>query len=261
MKIGGNTGFQPSSTLQKSQETREKLFEQIATGLRINQGADDAAGLQISNQLTSQINGQNQAIRNANDGISLAQVAEGALSGVTDAAFRIEELSIQAANGTLGPDQRQAIQAEITQLQGQISDTFSQTRFGDQQVFGGSFELQVGANANETIGLNVGSSSLADIDVTTQAGAQAAISTVQSFREGIDSNRAQLGAFQNRAESTINNLQNINENSEASRSRIRDTDIAGAVSRETAAGIQSQAAIALQAQANFSNRQALNLLS
>ena len=261
MKIGSNPGFQPSSALQKSQETREKLFEQIATGLKINSAKDDAAGLQIANQLTSQINGQNQAIRNANDGISFAQIAEGALSGVTDAAFRIEELSIQAANGTLGPQQRQAIQQEITQLQGQVSDTFSQTRFGDQNVFGGSFEFQVGANSFETIGLNVAGGSLAEIDVTTQAGAQAAISTAQSFREGVDSNRAQLGAFQNRAESTIINLQNINENSEASRSRIRDTDIASAVSEETANGIRSQAAIALQAQANFSNRQVLNLLS
>ena len=261
MKIGSNVGFQPSSALQKSQETREKLFEQIATGLKINSAKDDAAGLQIANRLTSQINGQTQAIRNANDGISFAQVAEGALSGVTDAAFRIEELSIQAANGALGPQQRQAIQQEINHLQDQVSDTFSQTRFGDQQVFGGAFEFQVGANSNETIGLNVSGSSLASIDVTTQDGAQAAISTAQSFREGIDSNRSQLGAFQNRAASTINNLENINENAQASRARIRDTDIANAVSQETAAGIRSQASIALQAQANFSNRQVLNLLS
>lgn len=261
MQISNNNqlGFQRQSS--QIEETRQKLFEQLATGLRINQAKDDAAGLQIANRLTSQVNGTTQAIRNANDAISYTQVADAALSGVTDASFRIEELSIQAANGTLGPQQRQAIQAEINQLQGQISDTFSQTRFGSQQVFGsGGLDFQVGANSGETIGLSVGSSSLADIDVTTQAGAQAAIGTVQSFREGVDSNRASLGAFQNRVSSTIDNLANINENAQASRSQIADTDFARAVSEQTSNDILSQANIALQAQANFSNRQALNLL-
>lgn len=260
MTLGINGNSPTLTPLQRSQQTQERLFEQIATGLRINQASDDAAGLQIANSLTSQLNGQNQAIRNANDAISFAQVADGALSSVTDASFRIEELSIQAANGSLSASDRQAIQQEISQLQDQIGDTFSQTSFGDQAVFGTGREFQVGANANETIGLTTGSQSLADIDVTTQAGAQAAISTVQSFRESVDSNRAQLGAFQNRVSSTINNLENINENTAASRSQIQDADFANVISQQTANDIQNQGIIALTAQANISNRQALNLL-
>ena len=262
MNIGTASSFQPLSQNSNIQKTQQKLFEQISSGLKINKAKDDAAGLQIANQLTSQINGTSQAVRNANDAISYAQVADAALSGVTDASFRIEELSIQAANGTLGGSERQAIQQEINQLQGQISDTFSQTRFGDQAIFdAGNVSFQVGANSFENIDLNVDGGQLQSLDVSTQAGAQSAISSIQGFREQIDSNRASIGAFQNRAESTINNLQDINENAQASRGRIMDTDFAKAVSDKTANSIQNQAAIALQAQAHFSNKLALGLLA
>lgn len=213
--LNNNVGFQRQKN--DVEDTQKKLFEQLSSGLKVNKAADDAAGLQIANRLTSQVNGINQAIRNANDAISYSQVADAALSGVTDAAFRIEELSLQAANGTLGSGDRQAIQAEISQLQQQIGDTFSQTQFGGRQVFGSSVDFQIGANSFESAGVSVSSDSLADIDVTTQAGAQAAISSAQNFREGIDSSRASLGAFQNRISSSISNLENINENAQASR--------------------------------------------
>ena len=256
--LNNNLGFQRQSN--SVEDSQKKLFEQLSSGLKINKAADDAAGLQIANRLTSQVNGTNQAIRNASDAISFSQVADAALSGVTDASFRIEELSLQAANGTLSSSDRQAIQQEIRQLQGQIGDTFSQTQFGGQQVFGGNVDFQIGANSFETSAVSPGTESLAEIDVTTQAGAQAAISSAQSFREGVDSSRASLGAFQNRISSTISNLENINENSQASRSQIIDADFAKSVSDKTSNDIASQAGIALQAQANVSNQQILKLL-
>ncbi|MBU2884041.1 flagellin [Psychrosphaera sp. B3R10] len=260
MRIGAGSSFNNSNSLSVIEQQQKKIFEQLSSGLKVQKAQDDAAGLQLANRLTSQINGQNQAIRNANDSVSYAQVAEGALSSVSDAAFRIEELSIQAANGTLSPSDRKAIQQEITQLQGHVEDVYSNTRFGDKQVFGSSVEFQVGANSNQTIELGVSNQSLGDIDVTTQAGAQAAIGAAQSFREQVDSSRGSIGAFQNRVESSISNLTNQNINSQSSRSQIVDTDYAKAVSDQTANGIQSQVAIALQAQANFSDFQALNLL-
>lgn len=244
----------------KIEETQKKLFEQLSSGLKVNKVADDAAGLQLANRITSQINGTNQAIRNASDAVSYSQVADAALNGVTEASFRIEELSIQAANGTLGNNDRQAIQAEISQLQEQIGDTFSQTQFAGQSVFASNVDFQVGAESFEIAGINTSSNSLQNIDVTTQAGAQSAISDIQEFRQAIDSNRARLGAFQTRIESSINNLTNQNINSQASRSQIVDTDFAKSVSEKTANDLVSRANIALAAQANFSNPQALNLL-
>jgi flagellin len=260
MKIGSASPSFGAQTLNKTKELQEKLYEQLSSGLKINKAKDDAAGLQLANRLTSEINGTTQAIRNANDAISYSQVADAALSGVTDATFRIEELSIQAANGTLSANDRKAIQAEITQLQAQVGDIYSNTRFGDKAVFGEAVDFQVGAGSNQTIQLQTGSASLADIDVTTQDGAQNAIDTARSFREQVDSSRASIGAFQNRVESTISNLNNVNINSQSSRSQIVDADYAKSVSEKTSQDILGQANIALQAQANISNRQILNLL-
>lgn len=261
MKIGGSPSLNQASTLNKIEEAQKQLFEKLSSGLKTQKAKDDAAGLQIAHQLTAQINGQNQAIRNANDSISYAQVAEGALSSVSDSALRIEELSIQAANGTLSDGDRKAIQQEISQLQGHVEDIYANTRFGDKVVFGSSVEFQIGANANQTVELGLSSQSLADIDVSTQNGAQAAIGAAQSFREQVDSNRGQIGAFQNRIASSISNLTNQNINTQASRSQIVDTDYASTVSEQTAQGIQAQANVALAAQANFSNFRGLELLN
>ena len=261
MKINSGNSLPPqSSAIKQSQETQKKLFEQIATGLKINSAKDDAAGLQLANRLGSQISGLQQAYRNTNDAVSFAQVAEGALQSVTDVSFRIEELSIQAANGTLSADQRQAIQAEVSQLQDQIGTVFEQTRFGDSPVFGSSVSFQTGANTGEQIDLATSATSLAVIDVTTAQGAQQAIGSISDFRQQVDQQRSAIGAFQNRLGSTLGNIANQVENSAASRSQITDTDYAVAVSEKVKNETLINAATTLQAQANFSNRSVLNLL-
>ncbi len=266
MKVG--SGISSPNTLSQVQKQQEQAMKQLVAGLKINSAADDAAGLQIANRLGSQASGTQVAIRNANDASSLAAVADSALSGINDAAGRINELSLRSANASLSAADREAIQQEITQLQGQVSDIQSNTNFGGQQLFNQSSnsQFQVGPNANTTIGLGLPDLSsqvdaINQIDVTTQAGAQSAITASQQVSEEINSVRGQIGAFQNRVESTVNNLSNQFEQTEAARSRIQDTDFAQATAQNTQSSIQSQIGVAIQAQANVSRGQALNLLN
>lgn len=267
MKVGGGINS-PSNALSQVRQKQEQAMKQLVTGLRINSAQDDAAGLQIANRLSSQASGTQVAIRNANDAFSLASVADAALSGIDDASGRINELSLRAANASLSAADRDAIQQEITQLQGQVTDIQSNTTFGGQQLFNqsSSSQFQVGPGANTTIGLGLPDLSgqidaLSQIDVTTQAGAQTAITTTQQVSEQVNSTRGQIGAFQNRIESTVNNLANQFEQTEAARSRIEDTDFAQATAQNTQSAIQSQIGVAIQAQANVSQGQALNLLN
>ncbi|MEM9102569.1 MAG: flagellin [Pseudomonadota bacterium] len=262
MKISSNN-LNPS--IQQAQKTQQRLFQQISSDLKINQAADDAAGLQIANRLTSQSNGITQSIRNANDGISFAQVADSALSGVTDFTLRIEELSIQAANGALSPIDRRSIQGEVNQLQSQIRSTFENTQFAGRDVFSSEgIEIQIGAEANSSLAINTGVTAnvndILAIDISTTAGAQNALDTAQNFRQAIDTDRASLGAIQNRLESTINNLAITNENTQAARSRIQDTDFAQSLSELTRNQVQEQSALAVQAQANVQTNDVLALL-
>jgi flagellin len=249
----------------RTEEKSKTLLEQLASGKRVNSASDDAAALQIIDRLQAQQNGQNQAIRNSYDGISLAQVAEGALGGVNESVARIEELSLQAANGALTDADRSAIQDEITQLQEGITDTFENTTFGGAPVFtGDDISFQTGADANQTKNISAGDSSVVNdvlnIDVSTQAGAQAAISVTQQARDDINSNRASLGASQNAFEQNIRGLTNNAVNVAASQSRIQDADFASILSQKTANDILSQASIALRGQANQSGDQVLGLL-
>lgn len=267
MKVGGGIS-NPNTLLQVQQQRQEQAFRQLATGLRINSAQDDAAGLQIANRLSSQTSGTQVAIRNANDAFSLASVADSALSGISDASGRINELSLRAANASLSAADRDAIQQEINQLQGQVSDIQSNTSFAGQQLFNQSSnsQFQVGPGANTTVGLGLPDltsqvDALSQIDVTTQAGAQSAITASQQVSEEVNSTRGQIGAFQNRIESTVNNLANQFEQTEAARSRIQDTDFAQATAQNTQSSIQSQIGVAIQAQANVSQGQALNLLN
>ena len=253
------------SFFNRTEEKSKTLMEQLATGKKVNSAADDAAALQIIDRLQAQQNGQNQAIRNAYDGISLTQVAEGALGGVNDSVARIEELSLQAANGALSDVDRSAIQDEIAQLQEGITDTFKNTTFAGKALFSGDdINFQTGPDANQTQNLNAGDDSVISnvltIDVSTQAGAQAAISLTQQAREDINSNRASLGASQNAFEQTIRGLTNNAINVAASQSRIQDADYAQVISKQTANNILSQGQIAIQAQANQNASQILNLL-
>ncbi len=268
MKINSNVSTANLSNLNQVKEQQEKSLERLATGLKINQAADDAAGFQIAQRLFTQASGLQVAVRNANDSYSLASVADSAIAGVSDATQRVQELSIQAANGTLTAADRESIQFEITQIQSQVSDIQKNTTFAGQSLFASSENrnFQVGSNAGETIGFstndfNAQIEQLQQVDVTTQAGAQEAITTAQNLNESFNTARTQIGAFQNRISSTINNLSNIYEQTVASSSRIADTDFAQETANKAQQDFLVQGNVAIQAQANSQASIALNLLN
>ena len=244
-------------------------FERLSSGFRINSAADDAAGLQISDRLTSQVQGLEQAQRNANDGISLAQTAEGALQESTNALQRIRTLAIQAQNGINSTADRVALNQEVTALKEELSRIGTDTEFGGLTVLSGSFTAKflVGANENQTIevsiantngfgaaGLSVGG------DVLIAGAASALMTQVDAAISTIGSTRAELGAVQNRFQSTIRNLANIAENVSAARSRIRDTDFAAETAELTRNQILQQATTTVLSQANQRPQAALSLL-
>lgn len=262
MKIQNNSS---TSFLNSIEQKQTKLNQQLANGKRVNSAADDAAALQIINRLNSQQEGYNQASRNAYDGISYSQTADAALSGVNDAVSRIRELSIQAGNGALTDTDRQALQEEVSQLQTQISDTFEKTTFGGAKLFSGeSTSFQVGADAVTTQSANFTdggfASGILSVDISTQAGAQSAITTADDVSKNLGSERAKLGAFENTLSSTIRGLGMQAENIAASQSRIEDADYAKAITEKTANDILSQASIALRGQANQNAANVLGLL-
>ena len=245
-------------------------FERLSSGFRINGAKDDAAGLQISNRLTSQVLGLNQAVRNANDAISLSQTIEGALAETTTALQRIRVLAIQSQNGINSSSDRVALQKEVTALKNEMSRIASTSQFGGVNVLDGSFSsaFLVGANAGQTISINVersggfGASGLnvAATSVLTEAQASAAMASVTEAISIIDAQRADLGALQNRFQSTIRNLSNISENVSAARSRIRDTDFAVETAELTRWQIIQQASVTVLGQANQRPQAALSLL-
>ena len=265
--IGINTDSN-SSLLQQVQQKQDTLLERLATGRRVNSAADDSAAQQIIDRLTSQVEGNRQAIRNAYDGISLSQVAESGLQGINQDAQRIRELTLQAGNGALNDSDRQAIQSEITQLQENITQTVEQTTFGGQQLLteNGSIDFQVGANAGQQISVDTSDvqSSLNDllnVDVTSEGGLEDALSAADDALQFIGETQAGLGATQNQFESAARNLSQADVNTAAARSRIQDTDFAQATSENAAAGVLGQSALSVQAQANQQQGQVLALLS
>ena len=246
-------------------------FERLSSGFRINSAKDDAAGLQISNRLTTQVLGLNMAVRNANDGISLAQTAEGAMGEITTALQRIRVLSVQAQNGINGSSDRLALQKEVSALKQEITRIAETTQFGGVNILEGSYSsaFLVGANAGQTISVNIertggfGTSGLfagVDVTVATPSGASAALSQISEAISIIDAKRADLGAVQNRFQSTIRNLSSISENVSAARSRIRDTDFAVETAELTRWQIIQQASITVLGQANQRPQSALSLL-
>jgi flagellin len=245
-------------------------FERLSSGFRINNAKDDAAGLQISNRLTTQILGLDQAVRNANDGISLSQTIEGALAETTSALQRIRVLAVQSQNGINSSSDRVALQKEVTALKDEMSRIASTSQFGGVNILAGAFSSSflVGANAGQTISVNVqrsggfGASGLnvADASVLTEAQASAAMTSVTEAISIVDAQRADLGALQNRFQSTIRNLSNVSENVSSARSRIRDTDFAVETAELTRWQIIQQASITVLGQANQRPQAALQLL-
>jgi len=248
----------------------DTAFKRLSSGFRINSAADDAAGLQISNRLTSQVNGLDQAARNANDGISLAQVAEGAMDEITNSLQRIRTLAIQSQNGINSNDDRAALQKEVSALKLEMSRIASTTQFGNQNLLTGTYSAKflVGANANQNISVNLSRANgygttglgLATLTVSTVAGASAALALIDSAVKAVDGKRADLGAIQNRFQATIRNLTNISENVSGARSRIRDTDFAKETAELTRTQILQQTSTTVLAQANQRPQAALSLL-
>ena len=246
-------------------------FERLSSGFRINRAADDAAGLQISDRMTSQIKGLDQATRNANDGISLAQTTEGALAEATNALQRIRVLAIQSQNGINTSADRVALQKEVAALKLEVSRIAAYTQFAGVNVLRGDYSAAflVGANGGQTISVNIsrvggfGFSGLTNgnnLSVLTATLASAALTTIDVAISTIDAKRADLGAIQNRFQSTIRNLANISENVSAARSRIRDTDFATETTELTRWQIIQQASTTVLTQANQRPQAALSLL-
>ncbi|WP_447502566.1 flagellin N-terminal helical domain-containing protein [Aeromonas caviae] len=253
--------------LMNSGKSLDTSYTRLASGLRINSAKDDAAGLQISNRMTSQINGLDQGNRNANDGISLAQTAEGAMDEVTSMLQRMRTLSQQSANDTNSDDDRAALQKEVVALQDEITRIGSDTTFAGKNLFAAdeTYEFQVGADANQiiSVALKQMDSTTLNVDgydISTKAGAQAALGAIDGVIKIVDGYRADLGAVQNRLDSTIRNQSNISENVSAARSRIRDADFATETANMTKQNILQQAASSILAQANQRPQSALSLL-
>jgi len=256
--------------LSNTQNDLSKSLEKLSSGLRINRAADDAAGLAISEGLKSQISGLNVAARNAQDGISVIQTAEGALTEVHSILQRVRDLAVQAGNDSNNADSRTAIKTEINALGSELTRLASSTNFnGIKLLSGGStltFQVGAGSTAAEDqiaitltdfagLGATVGA-----LTVDTSANALATITAIDTQITAVSTARASYGALQNRFESTINSLNVSAENLSAANSRIRDTDMAAEMVKYTASNILSQAGTAMLAQANQSNQGVLQLL-
>lgn len=261
--------------LSNSSNALNTSFERLSSGFRINRAADDAAGLQITDRLTSQVQGLNQAVRNANDAISLVQTAEGALGETTSSLQRIRQLAVQAQNGINSSADRLALQKEVSALKTEITRISTDTQFNAVDLLTGSFSATflIGANGGQTISVNLSSTNLqgvngfsaaglglADSTVATTAGASGVLSQVDAALSAIGGARADLGALQNRFQSTIRNLSNIAENVASARSRIRDTDFATETAELTRNQIIQQASTTVLSQANQRPQAALQLL-
>lgn len=286
------TSLNTTNKLSKATHSLDTTYKRLSSGYRINSAKDDAAGLQISDRLTSQINGLKQGNRNANDGIALAQTAEGALDEVHSMLQRIRTLSVQSANGTNTTADRNSIQGEVSQLCSEINRIACKTTFGKQEILSGAgkglvdakgkISFQVGANANDTTSVSLSSGfSIAQMktaanskittvkdadnrgqtfDVSTASKAQAVLADIDSFIGFVDKKRGEFGAVQNRLESTISNQSNIAENESDARSRIRDTDYAEEAANLSQQNIIQQAATSMLTQANSRPQIALSLL-
>ncbi len=275
MSLYVNTNVSALNAQRQLFDVSDKLstsFERLSSGFRINSAADDAAGLQISDRLTSQVQGLNQAVRNANDAISLSQTAEGALAEVTGSLQRIRQLAVQSQNGINSSADRTALQKEVSALKTEISRVATDTQFGNVKLLTGGFSASflVGANAGQSISVNLsttngasyGASGLGvgSVDISTATGASSALTSIDAAISTIGGVRADLGALENRFQSTIRNLSNVSENLQSARSRIRDTDFAAETAELTRNQIIQQASVSVLSQANQRPQTALSLL-
>lgn len=273
--------------LNSSSNGLDTAFERLSSGSRINSAADDAAGLQITNRMTSQVKGLDQAVRNANDGISVAQVAEGAMQETTNMLQRMRELVVQADNGVNSDDELLAIQEEVDQLETEIKRIADTTEFSGKKLLNGDadggatgndLDFLVGARGtdDEKISIRIsdkdadqlgdGTNTIDAIVLSDGAGgddtltSEERLSAIDGAISMVGESRSELGATQNRFQSTISNLSNVSENVSAARSRIMDTDFAAETAQLTKFQIQQQASTSILAQANQRPQAALSLL-
>lgn len=274
MRISTNiAALNAQRNLMGSQRVMNKSMAQLASGSRINIAADDAAGLAISENLKAQIRSSAQAQRNANDGISMVQTAEGGLSEISNIVTRLRELGIQAASDTVGETERGFLDKEVQQLKNEVQRIASVTTWGTTKLLDGSspdFDFQVGifnsdfedritfAAAENVATLD--SLGLGGLDYTSKEGAQSGLELLDAAQTSVNGTRANLGALQNRLTSTVDNLGVSQENLSAANSRIRDTDVAMASSEMVRNNILLQAGTSTLAQANQSNQLALKLI-
>lgn len=262
------TAMNANRQLGVTTSAQAKSTEKLSSGYRINRAGDDAAGLTISEKMRSQIRGLNKASTNAQDGVSLIQVAEGALAETHSILQRMNELATQAANDTNTTIDRNAVQKEINQLVSEIDRIQSTTQFNTMNLIDGTFtakNLQVGSLSGQAIGIsisNMNASTLqvTDMSVASYSAAGSAMDKIQSAINLVSEQRSYLGALQNRLEHTIANLDNISENTQAAESRLRDTDMADEMVEYSKNNILAQAGQSMLAQANQSNQGVLSLL-
>jgi len=240
-----------------------KNVEKLSSGFRVNRAGDDAAGLAISEKMRTQIRGLNMASKNSQDGISLVQTAEGAMQTAHNIMQRMRELAVQSRNGTNDGDSgvdRGALQLEFKQLSDEIEQIANTIKFNEMTVFGVTFTIQSGANSADTTTFNVGKLEKVTGDISTETGAADAIGALTKSINSLSTNRATLGAIQNRLEFKIQNLDNSAENLQAAESRIRDVDMAKMMTDFTKNNILFQASTAMLAQANAIPQGVLQLL-
>jgi flagellin len=251
--------FDAHRNLQQTQYALAKSMQKLSSGLRINSAADDAAGLSISEKMTAQVNGTDQAQRNAMDGISLVQTAEGAYNEMHSILQRIRELAVQAQNSTLSSSDTAAIDLEVGQLTAELARISANTEFNGLNILSGTFTLQVGADQGAGNQISFSLTSVSFATIGSAAGANA-ISDVDAAITSVSNARSTLGAIQNRLEDTVDNLGVYEENISAAESRIRDVDVAAETVNFTKLQILSQSGTAMLAQANQLPQSVLKLL-
>ena len=273
MVINTNMGaINANRVLDATTREQSVAMERLTSGLRINKAADDAAGLAVATGMTTQVMGTDQAVRNANDGISLIQTVDGATEEIVNMMQRMRELSVQALNGTYNAENRAQMNEEFTQLQGEIDRVAKTTKFNEVSIMNGSNATvinhvgwEVGADNKISVGLtnfsaaalNAGSGA---VGIATVGSASAAIAAIDQDLSNINTQRAQWGALQNRLESTVSNLNNVNENISASRSRIQDADFAKESANLARTQVLQQAGMSMLSQANQNSQNVLSLV-
>lgn len=246
--------------LTANQSSLNTSIQRLSSGLRINSAKDDAAGMAIATRMDSQVRGMEVATRNANDAISFLQTAEGGLASATDALQRMRELAVQAANGSYSSGDRANLDTEFQQLSEELDRLSTATKFNGQLAFGKTYNFQIGADSGDTIGVAsvaaaTMSGSLSAADVAANA-----ITAIDAQLTTLNTNRATLGAYQNRFASVVNNLGVAGENMAAAKSRITDADFAAETAKMTRAQILQQAGTAMLAQANQLPNNVMSLL-